>query len=60
LIVVYCREEALAKAGAKLTQFLCGLEQIPIRVREETLVISDNGDIYGTIADLKLRAKTAE
>ena len=55
LIVVYCREEALASAGVKLTQFLLGLSQIPVLVRDETLVISDNGDLYGTVADLKAR-----
>lgn len=54
LIVVYCREEALAGAG-DMTQFVKGLSQIPLQVRDETLVISDNGDLYGTVADLKER-----
>ncbi|MCW3096417.1 MAG: hypothetical protein JWL77_2035 [Chthonomonadaceae bacterium] len=51
LIVVYCREEALASHGEKLTQFVRGLKQLPLLVRPNALVISDNGDIYGTIAD---------
>jgi len=52
LIVVYCREEALAESGPKLDQFLRGVEALPIAIREDALVISDNGDIYGMIADL--------
>lgn len=55
LVVVYCREEALAAPGEKRTQFLQGLAQLPIRIRKEALVISDNGDLYGTIADLTER-----
>jgi hypothetical protein len=53
LIVVYCREEALAVAGKSLSQFVRGLAQIPVRVQEEALVISDNGDLYGTVADVR-------
>lgn len=60
LVVVYCRVEALAVSGEKLTQFLRGLEQIPVNISSDALVISDNGDIYGTIADLKARAQNAE
>ena len=52
LIVVYCREEALAGAGKKLTQFLRGVTQLPVAVRDDALVISDNGDLYGTLNDL--------
>jgi hypothetical protein len=52
LIVVYCRSEALAAAGPAVEQFIQGLDQIPIPVDEEALVISDNADIYGTVADL--------
>lgn len=58
LIVVYCREEALAAPGEKLTQFLRGVEQLPIVVRVDSLVISDNGDIYGTLADVMARSQT--
>jgi hypothetical protein len=57
LIVVYCREEALASSGPSLTQFLRGIEQIPIHLREDALVISDNGDLYGTLPDLYQRAE---
>lgn len=45
LIVVYCRSEALAAPGEKRTQFLRGIERIPVLLREDALVISDNGDI---------------
>jgi hypothetical protein len=55
LVVVYCREEALAVPGVSLTQFLQGLDQVPVRLRDDALVISDNGDLYGTISDLKIR-----
>jgi hypothetical protein len=57
LIVVYCREEALAVPGPRLTQFLRGLEQIPILLRDDALVISDNGDLYGTLSELYRRAE---
>ena len=53
LVVVYCREDALASAGDKLKQFIRGLGQLPIPLEDKTLVISDNGDIYGTVADLR-------
>jgi hypothetical protein len=52
LIVVYCRSEALAQPGAPVEQFIRGLEQIPIPVDDEALVISDNADIYGTVGDI--------
>lgn len=52
LVVVYCREEALAEPGKKLTQFLRGAQQLPVTIREDALVISDNGDIYGALNDL--------
>src|SRR5687768_11982591 len=56
LVVVYCREETLAAAGPKLDQFLAGLSKLPVPVLDDALVISDNGDIYGTVADLYQRA----
>ncbi len=55
LIAVYCREDALAAPGEKLTQFVQGLVQIPVLIRADALVISDNGDVYGTIADVTAR-----
>lgn len=56
LVVVYCRPEALAEAGPKVVQLLGGLAQIPIPLRDDAIVISDNADIYGTIDDLKARS----
>lgn len=52
LIVVYCRSEALAQPGAQVDQFVLGLERMPIPIDDEALVISDNADIYGTVADV--------
>lgn len=60
LVVVYCRSEALALPGESLTQFLQGLSQLPVPLDERALVVSDNADIYGTVADLYLRAQEAE
>jgi hypothetical protein len=59
LVVVYCRPEALAAAGEKLTQLLIGLAQLPVPLQADALVVSDNGDIYGTVADLEQRARDA-
>lgn len=52
LIVIYCRSEALAEAGKPVDQFVRGLEQMPIPIDDGALVISDNADIYGTVADI--------
>jgi len=52
LIVVYCRSEALAESGVQIEQFVLGLERMPIPIDDEAIVISDNADIYGTVADL--------
>ncbi len=52
LIIVYCRSEALIEKGEKLQQLLEGMSEIPIPILGDTLVISDNGDIYGTLDDL--------
>jgi hypothetical protein len=60
LVVVYCRPEALAAPGEKLSQFLRGLSQLPVPLDGEALVVSDNADIYGTVADLFQRAQEAE
>ena len=57
IIVVYCRPEALAENGEKLQQFLTGMEQIPVPISQDALVISDNGDIYGTYRDLHIRGE---
>lgn len=52
LIVVYCREDALAVPSPALIQFLDGMDQVPVPIDRDALVISDNADIYGTIEDL--------
>lgn len=59
LVVVYCREEALVTSKAALSQFLRGFAQLPVWVREDALVISDNGDLYGTLADVTAREQAA-
>jgi len=58
LVVVYCRPEALAAPGPKVDQFLIGVRAAPVPVNPRALVISDNGDIYGTLDDLEARAST--
>src|SRR5689334_5427068 len=45
LVVIYCREETLAVNSEKIKQFLTGISRVPVNVRDEVLVISDNGDI---------------
>jgi hypothetical protein len=57
IVVVYCRPEALAYPGEKVKQLARGLHQMPIPLSDEALVISDNGDIYGTFADVLSRAE---
>jgi hypothetical protein len=55
LVVVYCHEDALVTAGPKIEQLLSGLRALPVPLAEDALVISDNGDIYGTVSDLAIR-----
>jgi hypothetical protein len=55
LVVVYCRPEALEAAGPAVRQLLSGIDEAPIPVQEDALVVSDNADIYGTIGDLRAR-----
>ena len=55
LVVVYCHEKTLLEKKDKIEQFLVGFSQLPIPIDETALVISDNGDIYGTINDLRNR-----
>ncbi|MFO0956076.1 MAG: hypothetical protein U0800_01270 [Isosphaeraceae bacterium] len=57
LVVVYCRPEALASPGEKLDQFLLGLSRLPVPLGDSALVVSDNADLYGTVADLYERAQ---
>jgi hypothetical protein len=56
IVVVYCRPEALAGAGPAVAQLLSGLRALPVPLADDALVISDNGDLYGTVADLEARA----
>jgi len=58
LIVVYCRPEALAAAGPAVQQLMRGLERLPIPVDDNALVISDNADVYGTVAEMFRRAES--
>ena len=55
LVVVYCSEDALAASGPKVTQLLTGLRELPVPLEDDALVVSDNGDLYGTVADLVSR-----
>lgn len=57
LIVIYCRSDALAESGLAVDQLLAGLDSAPIPVDEDALVISDNADIYGTVADVRSRSE---
>lgn len=57
LVVVYCRPEALAADGPAVSQLLAGLRALPVPLADSALVISDNGDVYGTVADLYARAR---
>jgi hypothetical protein len=55
LVVVYCRPEALAAPSPKLAQFCKGIDALPVPLSPDALVISDNGDLYGTFEDVKGR-----
>ena len=58
LIVVYCRANALVDDHARISQFLDAMDQMPIPLDEDALVISDNADIYGMLDDLRERLPT--
>ena len=45
-----------SQPGAQVEQFVLGLERMPIPIDDEALVISDNADIYGTVADMCKRS----
>jgi len=55
LVVVYCREDALVADVARMEQFLAGISRVPVFLDEDALVVSDNADIYGTLADIEAR-----
>ena len=58
IIVVYCDSEVLNSSIEKIEQFLKGISEIPLPINKNTLVISDNGDIYGSINDIEKRQET--
>jgi hypothetical protein len=58
LVVVYCRPDALAAPGPATQQLVRALEQMPIPIDDDALVVSDNADIYGTIAEIFKRAES--
>jgi hypothetical protein len=60
LVVVYCRAEALATDLSKVRQFVRGIERLPVPLRDDALVISDNGDLYGTLDDVRQRRSDRE
>jgi hypothetical protein len=53
LVVVYCRPEALCAGSPAVGQLLNGLAGLPVPLRANAVVISDNADLYGTVADLR-------
>ncbi len=55
-VVVYCRADALRDDVVRVKQFASGVTQMPVPITQEALVISDNGDLYGSILDLMARA----
>ena len=57
LVVVYCRPEALAAPGPKLTQFVQAMRNVPVPLADDAVVISNNADLYGTLTDLEERER---
>lgn len=55
LVVVYCREQALAAPGPSLSQLMAGLSQLPVPLDRDALVVSDNADLYGDVHELGVR-----
>ena len=60
LVVVYCRPEALAVPGPRLTQFVRAMRAVPVPLAEDAVVVSDNADLYGTLVDLEDRERERE
>ncbi|MEZ4316982.1 MAG: hypothetical protein R3F61_05750 [Myxococcota bacterium] len=54
-VVVYVRPDALV-AGPAVHQLVAGLGGFPVPVDADALVISDNGDLYGTVDDVISRS----
>lgn len=55
LIIAYSELEGLAFPSPRLTQFVKAVQQISIPLAETAIVLSDQGDLYGTLADVKAR-----
>ena len=58
LVVVYCRSDALVNDVKRIAQFVHAMDQMPIPLDADALVISDNADLYGTVTDLRRRLTT--
>ena len=54
-VVVYCRADALAEDYDRVRQFVLGGQEMPIPTSDSSIVISDNGDLYGVASDLFAR-----
>ncbi|MGD1841629.1 MAG: hypothetical protein ACFB0B_12140 [Thermonemataceae bacterium] len=55
IIIVHCDQEALIDNQRKLKQLVVGIAQIPVFIHKDALVISDQGDLYGTLEDIERR-----
>ncbi|MEO0425394.1 MAG: hypothetical protein AAF184_23880 [Pseudomonadota bacterium] len=55
LVAVYCRPQALSGSAPGVSQLLSGLDELPVPLQSQAMVVSDNGDLYGTVADLRRR-----
>jgi hypothetical protein len=61
LIIAFIDDEnALVRPGARLTQFVKGMRSISLPLDPSALVISDGGDLYGTLADVLSRHEPAD
>ncbi|MGC4014151.1 MAG: hypothetical protein QM755_06465 [Luteolibacter sp.] len=60
LVVVYCRDDALLDDAVRMKQFLSGITRVPVFLDDDALVVSDNADIYGTLADIEGRLLDAD
>jgi hypothetical protein len=54
-VVVYVPADSLVE-GSAVTQFASGFRGFPVPVDAGALVISDNGDLYGTVDDVLARS----
>ena len=47
----------MAYDAKKIGQFLDGISQLPVPLAADALIVSDNGDIYGTLNDMESRLR---